>query len=143
MTVAQPTPDPADPTPPTKAAVRRQLAIAALLSSPSIKVAAGVLGCSESSLYRLLRRPEFKAAYETAARSVTQAAVGQLQGATLEAVGVLRNALAADMTADRIRAATVILDRAFQAVELAEVQAKLREVEQMLVEARRGRTERR
>jgi hypothetical protein len=137
---AQPSPD--APGHGSKLSGRWTEAIAALLSSATVREAATLLGVSESSLYRLLRRPEFQARYRKAGEAVVKAAVNKVQAAAVEAVAVLVAAMRNAGDADRIRAATTILDRALQAVEVAGVVEKVNELEALLRAAQERAAER-
>jgi hypothetical protein len=88
-------------------------ALAALLTSSSVKDAALASGLSEETLYRYLRDEKFSGEYETARRQVVESAVSGLQQAANEAVETLRRNLTCDNPQAEIRAAQLILDNVF------------------------------
>src|SRR5262245_66632042 len=67
----------------------QDVAIACLLSEPSIKRAAKKAGLDESTLRGWLKLPGFAAAYRQARRQVVEQAVGRRQRASGKAVGTL------------------------------------------------------
>jgi len=88
-------------------------ALAALLTSSSVKDAALASGLSEETLYRYLRDEEFSEEYRSARRQIVETAVSGLQQAANEAVETLRRNLACDNPQAEIRAAQLILDNVF------------------------------
>jgi len=87
--------------------------IAALLSQPTHVAAAALAGVSESTLYRWLQVPAFRAAYRQARRELVEAAIGRVQAAAGQAVEVLVSiAHKGRRDGDRVRAAVAILDHA-------------------------------
>jgi hypothetical protein len=94
---------------------KQESLIATLLTEATYAAAAAKAGVSESSLYRWLNLPEFRAAYRQARRQLVEAAVGRLQGAAGQAVDTLlavaRNGA---KDGDRVRAAVALLDHAFR-----------------------------
>ncbi len=88
-------------------------ALAALLTSSSVKDAALASGLSEETIYRYLRDEDFKSEYETARRQIVESAVTGLQNAANEAVETLRRNLTCDNPQAEIRAAQLILDNVF------------------------------
>ena len=100
---------------------KSELALAALLTEPTLPAAAARAGGSEATIARWLQRPEFRAAYRAARRQIVEAAIGTLQTATSEAVETLRRNLENESGSVQVRAAVAILDHATKAVELMEV----------------------
>lgn len=89
----------------------KELAIAALLSSPTIKEAADKIGVSESTLRRWLGYPDFRQEYAEEKRHILEAATRDLADAAAEALQSLRNVLKKEWnTSDRIASAKVIRD---------------------------------
>jgi hypothetical protein len=97
-------------------------ALAALLTSSSVKDAALASGLSEETLYRYLRDEEFSGEYATARRQVVESAITGLQNAANEAVETLRRNLTCDNPQAEIRAAQLILDNVFGNSENAKSQ---------------------
>jgi hypothetical protein len=90
----------------------KEQAIAALLTSPTIKEAAAKAGVAESTVRRWLRDPVFWQAYAEEREHQLRAAVGELNEATTEALVILR-AEARRPSNDpktRVAAAKTILD---------------------------------
>ena len=94
---------------------RQDVAIAALLTEPTLEAAARRAGVSESSLLRWLRDPAFRAEYRAARRAVVEQAVSGLQHAASEAVNTLTRNLTCGMPASEIAAAKAIIDQAVKA----------------------------
>jgi hypothetical protein len=89
---------------------RQRRAIAALLVAHSTPAAARDVGVSTETLRQWLKKPEFRAAYEQAARQRFEDGVHQLRAATSEAVETLRDALHDEHPAIRVRAAAILLE---------------------------------
>lgn len=107
---------------------KQQRAIAALLTCASIKDAAASAAIGERSLHRWLAEPAFRAAYADASRQRLGETVGRLRAVAAEAVATLRAALSDELTANRIRAATVLLDGAVK-VELDDLGRRVEALE--------------
>jgi hypothetical protein len=105
-----------------------EAAIAALLARPSIKAAAAEVGVNEQTLRAWLKRPAFLAEYRAARRQLVESALARLQKATGKAVKTLVESLKADKAADRIRAATILLEQAVRAVEVLDLAGQLEEL---------------
>lgn len=69
---------------------KRESAIAALLSAPTIKAAAKLAGISEPTLHRWMSRADFASDYQRAREKTLEMASEQLRHGTLAAVEVLR-----------------------------------------------------
>jgi hypothetical protein len=115
---------------------KRDKALAALLSSPSVALAAEKVGVGERTLYRWLAEDEeFKSAYAQARReAIAQAAAVLQNSATLAAV--VLQMVAADRTANpavRVTAAATILRYAFQVGE-NDTAERLAELERQFAE---------
>ncbi len=111
---------------------RELRAIAALLSAPTLKLAADAAGLSERTLRRYLAKPRFLAVYETASRGALGAAMQRLH----EGMGVAVETffeIAADKdekTADRIRAMSLIADLGLRGREFHSFPARLAQLEE-------------
>jgi len=111
----------------------QEQAIAALLSTSTIKDAARVAKVSEVTLWRWLHRsPEFAAAYRAARRQVVERAVAELQAASGEAVETLKRNLHCENPAGEIRAAQIILEQAIKGVELVDLQERVEHLESLI-----------
>lgn len=111
-------------------------AIAALLSEPTHEAAAKKAGIGTATLSRWLADPTFQSQYRLAQREAFASAVARLQSASGLAVETLVAELSGDRSGDRIRAALGILEHAFRARELGEMEARLHELEKLLTELR-------
>jgi len=101
---------------------KQEAGIAALLSQPTHVAAAALAGVSESTLYRWLQVPAFRAAYRQARRELVEAAVGRVQTAAGRAVEALVTVAAKGRRdGDRVRAAVAILDHAHRGLSDADV----------------------
>ena len=116
----------------TKIERKTEVAIAALLTVPTNVAAATKAGIGEATLQRWLRNPKFLSKYRIARRSIVEAAVGQVQQASSQAVDVLRRNLNCGNPLVRVRAALAILDKAMLGVELIAVTSRLEELERVL-----------
>jgi hypothetical protein len=116
--------------PPRKQAHKRELAIAALLTCPTIGAAANAAGLGEKTLRRWLHDPAFAATYAAARRQALEHTVGALQGATGAAVEALRrNTDPSKPAGIQIRAANALLTLAFRGIETFELMTKLEDLE--------------
>jgi transposase-like protein len=116
-------------------------AIAALLSTATIKDAAAACNVGVATLYRWLQLPEFAAAYRTARREVVEHAITELQSATSEAVATLKRNLNCRNEAVEVRAASIVLEQAIKGVELMDLQERIEKLETRIEETE-GRTKR-
>lgn len=91
---------------------KRESAIAALLSAPTIKAAAKLAGISEPTLHRWMRRADFASDYQRAREKTLEMASDQLRHGTLAAVEVLREISANRKApaASRVQAARSFLE---------------------------------
>jgi hypothetical protein len=92
---------------------KQEALIAALLTEPTYAAAAAKAGVGQTTLYRWLHLPAFRAAYRQARRELVEAAVGRVQAATGQAVETLvAVARQGRRDGDRVRAAIALLDHA-------------------------------
>lgn len=106
---------------------KKEQAIAALLLEPTIPEAAKSIKVHERTLWRWLKNPSFKKAYQKARFEVVSQAIAQLQKVTGEAVQTLREIINDhDAPADaRVRAAQVIMTMAFKGIETEDLELRL------------------
>ena len=112
---------------------KQEAAIAALLSQRTVEDAARVAGVGTRTLFRWLEVPEFREAYLQARRQAFGQASARLQQATGAAVSVLL-ALMLDgnaPAASQVRAAHSVLDMAAKALELEDIETRLRQLEEV------------
>jgi hypothetical protein len=118
---------------------KKEAAIAALLTCPTIVKAAEKVGVAERTLRDWMAQPAFARAYRRARAQVVEHAVGVLQQTTGEAVATLYEALGCDSPGARIKAAGVLLTQALEAVKTSEVLQRLDEIEARMGEVERGK----
>ena len=113
---------------------RQEQALIALLEQPSIRAAAEVSGVSQPTIFRYLQDPDFRKAYQQAKKALLDAALGDLQKASSEAVSTLREVmLDREITPGvRVAAARAILAFSIQVGQLEEVLRRLEAVEDYL-----------
>jgi transposase-like protein len=115
---------------------KKEQAIAALLTAPSIEAAAQAIGVANATLRRWLADPGFKAEYMAARRDAVSQAVGALQRACLSAVETLRDIMT-DKDAPhhaRVASARAVLEGALRGIEVEDVLARLDVLEQARAE---------
>jgi len=110
---------------------RKEAAIIALLIQPSLEKAAAQAGIAKSTLWNWLQLESFQAEYREAKKTAIGLAVSTLQrGCQLAAVTLLT--IVRDVTAPagaRVRAAQVILEMSFNALEIDEIIGRLEQLE--------------
>lgn len=106
-------------------------AISAMLTCPTLREAAEASGTPESTLFRWLNEPDFKAAYDQARGRLLESTLTALQGAATEAVNVLRTIMnnGAAPAGVRVRAAVGIIELSLRARTELETEARLQALE--------------
>jgi hypothetical protein len=101
------------------------------LTHKNIDEAAKAVGISNKTLFRWMQLPEFDKAYKAARRAAFGQATARLQQASSAAVSALLKVLvdAALPASARVRAADCILDHTKEAIELEDIEARVRELE--------------
>jgi len=112
---------------------KQEAAIAALLSQRTVEDAARVAGIGARTLFRWLELREFREAYLQARRQAFGQASARLQQATGAAVSVLLTLMldANAPAASRVRAAHSVLELAAKALELEDIELRLRHLEEV------------
>jgi len=105
-------------------------ALGALLSEPTIQLAAKKSGISESTLLRWLAESSFKARYRDARRQVVESVIGRLQQGANEAVDALTRNLRCGTPAVEVSAAKAVLDYAVKGVEVLDLAERIEQLEQ-------------
>ncbi len=121
--------------------VKHDAAIAALLSTRTIRAAAKKCGLSEPTLYRLLQSEDFKAKYRAARRELVENTIAQLQRDGDDAALALRQ-IVKDRKAPasvRVSAAKAILEQGFKAVELIDLVERVEKLEDTAAKGSGGR----
>jgi AcrR family transcriptional regulator len=103
----------------------KEKVIDALLSTSTITDAAKQAGVAEATIYRYLRDETFKNEYRNARRDVVENTIGQLQGATAQAVETLTKNLDCGNPSAEIRAAQIILETSYKGIELIDLQMRV------------------
>jgi hypothetical protein len=109
---------------------RQTNTIAALLCCPSDRAACKRARVADRTLRTWLRDEEFARALKAAQSEAFSRAAGALQAAAVQAVRVLRGALRSKKDGVRLRAALGMLDRAFRAAELIQLEDRITRLEQ-------------
>ena len=110
---------------------RKEAALIALLTQPTVKQAAEASGISQPSLFRFLQDKDFRAEYHKAKKALLDAALGDLQKATGRAVAVLSEIME-DTEATpgaRVSAAKAVLSFSIQVGQLEDILERLEKVE--------------
>jgi uncharacterized protein YggE len=108
-------------------------AIALLLTVPTISEAAKHTGVGERTLFRWLQQDTaFQAAYRDARRQAVQQAIARIQQATSTAVTTLEGVMTnpESPSSSRVWAARAVLDLALKAVEVEDLEARIRALEE-------------
>jgi DNA-binding MurR/RpiR family transcriptional regulator len=112
---------------------RHEGVIVALIAHPKITDAAKAAGVSESTVWRLMQRPEFQQRYKQAQDEALNSALGSIQGAATEAVATLREiASSGKVEAARVQASKTILDFTFKVRQQFELDERLKLLEAAL-----------
>lgn len=111
---------------------KRELALTALLTEPTIALAAEKAGISPSTLLRWLKDPTFNQMHREQRRELMAVAVAKLQASSGEAAETARELmLDPDMPpATRLSAARTILDLALRGMETEDIVERLAVLEQ-------------
>lgn len=112
---------------------KQELAIAALLTAPTIDQAAKIAGIGSVTLRRWMQNPEFDDHYRAARREAVSQAIAQLQKASSEAVKVLRDVMGDNEAphGNRVTAAKTVLEMSLKAIELEDLEVRVAELEAM------------
>jgi len=113
---------------------KKEEAIAAMLSQPSLEAAARTLGISVQTLYRWLKIPEFKKSYLEARREVvSQANARMQQNSGFAASTLLKVMVSQDVPASvRIRAALSVMQLSQKSLQDEDLEIRLADVEAAL-----------
>ena len=100
---------------------RREQAVAALLTEPTLDRAAHRAGVSEKTLRRWLRDAEFQSAYGAAREEALRMALGRLQGLLLQATATLERAMLCGTPTTEVRAPIAVIEHGFKGTELLDL----------------------
>lgn len=99
--------------------------LTALISTTSIKDAAEKAKVSQATIYRYLADDRFNMEYRKARHHVVENTVGQIQGASEQAVETLTRNLSCGNPSVEVRAAQIILENTYKGVEILDLGARL------------------
>jgi transposase-like protein len=117
-----------------KLAVKKELAVAALISEPTISAAARKVGINRTTLLKWLKLPEFRESFNEAKRIVFGEAITQLQkGAWIASKSLVEIVEDKDVNASiKCTAASIILSNARSGIELDDLQERIARIEASL-----------
>ena len=112
---------------------KKELALSALLTEPTIQQAAKVAGISEATLWRWLKEHDFAEAYRELKREAVSQAVTRLQQISCQAVETLKKVMNNEESpaSVRVSAAKTIIEMAVKAVELEDIEKRIEELEEI------------
>lgn len=112
-----------------------QQAIAALIEAPTIKEAARSINVGEATLFRWLQDSNFQSAYRDAKHRIVNHSITRLQQITGEAVETLREIMTDEQKppSARVACAKAILDMSIKAVELENLEARVKSLEEHIL----------
>ena len=105
-----------------------------MLAHPTLRAAAKAVKVSETTLWRWLQEPQFKAAYMEARREAGRQAIAHLQNKAGDAVtclGKVMNSRTASPSA-KVSAARAILEMALKATEIEDLAERLATLEKLM-----------
>jgi hypothetical protein len=111
---------------------KKEEAIVALLTHRTIEEAAKALDVATKTLLRWMKAPEFDASYREAKKASYTQSIARLHHLSSAAVSTLGKVMldSATPAATRVRAADNILAHAAKAIEIEDLDARLRELEE-------------
>ena len=107
-------------------------AVAALLTQPNIDMAAKSIGIASNTMLKWMKEPEFQSAYREARRAAYGQAIARLQQAMPLAVQTMLKVLVdpATLASVRVRAAKVVTNHSYKAIEIEDVEARVTALEE-------------
>ena len=122
---------------------RQEVAVAALLATPTIGTAAEAAKVSESTLRRWLQRPDFAEAYQAARRQALAQTIGRLAQDSARAVGVLAEVMDNREAPPAVRAsaAKALIELAMRGAELSDFAERLAAIEALVSQAMEAKTQ--
>ncbi len=108
--------------------------ISALIATPTIREAAVVCGCSESTIYARLKEPKFKAKYDVERRGLLERNAAALQSHLGKAIATMAEIVDDKSTAPQIRlnAADAIVRNSLKLNEQTEIIRRVDELESIV-----------
>jgi hypothetical protein len=122
---------------------KKEEAIAALLTHRTVEEAAKSLDIATKTLLRWMKEPDFDCAYRGAKRAAFAQSIARLHYLSSAAVSTLGKIMLDSITppSTRVRAADSILDHTIKAIELEDIDARLRDLEAATEANKGGRRE--
>lgn len=120
---------------------KQEDAVVALLSQRSLEDAAKACNIPARTLYRWLKEPDFDSAYRAARRRAYGQSISRLQQGSVAAATTLLKIMVDPNSPPscRLRAADSVLSHAAKAIEIEDIDARLRELEAAAEANRSGR----
>jgi hypothetical protein len=120
---------------------KKEDAIVALLAHRTIEEAARGLNVATKTLLRWMKEPEFDGAYRAAKRAAFGQSIARLHHLSSAAVSTLEKIMLDSSTppATRVRAADSILDHTAKAIEIEDIDARVRTLEEVTEASNQGR----
>jgi hypothetical protein len=109
---------------------KRDVAIGALLTEPTIEAAAKAAGIGEKTLRRWLHEPDFDAAHREAREEVVRTAVGRLRALLGEAIETLRRGMTCGTPSVEIRAAVAVIEQVIKGTDVLDLAERVAAVEE-------------
>ena len=118
---------------------KKEQAISALLSQPTLKAAAEVAGIGEKTLWRWLQNQDFQDAFMEVRRQLVQQVVSNIQRSMSKAVNTLLEVMddPDSPASSKVQAARSIIDVGLKGLELEDFELRLARLEEHLPRATR------
>ena len=116
---------------------KKEQAISALLSQPTLKAAAEVAGIGEKTLWRWLQNEDFQDAFMEVRRQLVQQVVSNIQRSMSKAVNTLLEVMddPDSPASSKVQAARSIIDVGLKGLELEDFELRLSRLEDHLPRA--------
>jgi hypothetical protein len=120
--------------------LKYEKAIAALLTEPTIQLAAEKIGIGETTLYRWMKDEAFNKSFKETRKNALSQTISRLQQTSTDAVNTLKSVMTNEeaTASSRVTAARTVLEMAFKAYELEDLATRLEEMEQHIQELKGG-----
>lgn len=118
--------------------LKQEKAIMALLTEPTIKLAADKAGVGETTLYRWIQEEEFDQAFKNARKQAFSQTISRLQQTTTKAVATLESIMDDEgaSASSRVTASKTVLEMAFKGFELEDLAEQVKEMQQYIQEVK-------
>ena len=121
---------------------KQEKAIMALLTEPTIKKVAELVGVGESTLYRWFQEDEFNQAFRDARKRTFPQSISHLQQATTTAVYTLKEIMenSEASSSSRVTAAKTVIEMAYRAYEMEDLSAEIEEIKEYIAKTNSRQT---